>query len=323
MIGAFQGWGGVIYLLTHLSLLWDEPALIAEAEEIVKMLPPLVEQDEHNDIISGAAGCLASLLCLHACAPSRDTLAAALQCGARLLDRARPMGQGLAWFIRVEAARPPTGFSHGASGIAWALLELSALTGEERFRRAALAAVAYERSQFSARTGNWLDPGDPNSAARPGGEGARALTLAWCYGAPGIGMARARMLRHAADEVLREDLEAALKVTLSGGFGRNHSLCHGDLGNLELLLQAGDTLSEPALRLRAEGIAAGILGSIERDGWLCGTPLSVQSPGLMNGLAGIGYGLLRLAAPGRVPAVLVLEPQLHPPKKSTELLSAS
>jgi type 2 lantibiotic biosynthesis protein LanM len=311
MVGAFQGLGGIIYLLTHLSRLWDDPSLIAEAEEIVKTLPPLVERDEHNDIISGAAGCLASLLCLHACSPSRDTLAAASQCGARLLERARPMEQGVAWFIRVDALRPPTGFSHGAAGIAWALLGLSALTGEERFRSAAFEAVAYERSQFSARTGNWLDPGDSNSAARPGGESAQALTLAWCYGATGIGMARARMLRHADDEVLREDLEAALKVTLSSGFGRNHSLCHGDLGNLELLLQAGDTLSEPTLHLRAEGIAAGILKSIGRDGWVCGTPMTVQSPGLMNGLAGIGYGLLRLAAPERVPAVLVLEPPPH------------
>ena len=308
MIGAFQGWGGIIYLLTHLGWLWDDPALIAEAEEIVKALPPLIERDEHNDIISGAAGCLASLLCLHSCAPARFTLAAALQCGERLLERARPMEQGVAWFIRVDAARPPTGFSHGASGVAWALLELSALTGEERFRRAALAAVAYERSQFSAQTGNWLDPGDPQATARSGAKGAHALTLAWCYGAPGIGMARARMLRHDDDDVLREDLEAALKVTLTSGFGRNHSLCHGDLGNLELLLQASDTLSDPALCLRAESIAAGILKSIERDGWLCGTPLTVQSPGLMNGLAGVGYGLLRLAAPKRVPSVLTLAP---------------
>jgi Lanthionine synthetase C-like protein len=36
--------------------------------------------------------------------------------------------------------------------------------------------------------------------------------------------------------------------------------------------------------------------------------LGVESPGLMTGLAGIGYGLLRLAEPTRVPSVLVLTP---------------
>jgi len=311
MIGAFQGWGGIIYMLAHLGKLWGDAALIAEAEEIVKTLPPLIEQDEHNDIISGAAGCLASLLCLHACSPAQGTLAAARLCGARLLERARPMEPGLGWFISVEASRPQTGFSHGASGIAWALLELSALTGEGRFRHAALEAVAYEHSQFSVQTGNWLDAGDPKATAQMGMSGAQALTLAWCYGAPGIGMARARMLRHVESELLREELRAALKITLGFGFGRNHSLCHGDLGNLELLLQSVGTSSGSALRLTAERIAAGILESIGRGGWLCGTPLTVQSPGLMNGLAGIGYGLLRLAAPERVPSVLMLDPPAH------------
>jgi lantibiotic modifying enzyme len=37
-------------------------------------------------------------------------------------------------------------------------------------------------------------------------------------------------------------------------------------------------------------------------------PLGVETPGLMTGLAGIGYQLLRLAAPDIIPSVLVLEP---------------
>ena len=100
----------------------------------------------------------------------------------------------------------------------------------------------------------------------------------------------------------------ALKTTLAQGFGRNHSLCHGDLGNLELLLQASQMFDDPELSGQVNRIAAIILESISRDGWLCGNPLRVESPGLMTGLAGIGYGLLRLAEPTRVPAVLVLEP---------------
>ena len=38
-IGGFNGWGGMIYTLTHLGTLWDEPALLAEAEAIVEHLP--------------------------------------------------------------------------------------------------------------------------------------------------------------------------------------------------------------------------------------------------------------------------------------------
>jgi lantibiotic modifying enzyme len=97
------------------------------------------------------------------------------------------------------------------------------------------------------------------------------------------------------------------------GFGYNHSLCHGDLGNLELLLQASQTLNDPQWKTQVDRLAAIILESIEKHGWLCGVPLKVETPGLMNGLAGIGYGLLRLAEPTQVPSILVLEsPTLHP-----------
>ena len=132
--------------------------------------------------------------------------------------------------------------------------------------------------------------------------------MSWCHGAPGIGLGRVLSLKHFDDPEIRLEINAALETTLMHGFGSNHSLCHGDLGNLELLLQAGLKLGEP--RWRAEGArhAAIILESIEQDGWLCGNPLRVESPGLMTGLAGIGYGLLRLAEPDRVPSVLALAP---------------
>jgi len=88
----------------------------------------------------------------------------------------------------------------------------------------------------------------------------------------------------------------------------NHSLCHGDLGNVELLLQASLTLNDPQWQDHLSRLSAMILQSIDEYGWLCGVPLGVETPGLMTGLAGIGYQLLRLAQPDYIPSVLVLEP---------------
>ena len=51
-----------------------------------------------------------------------------------------------------------------------------------------------------------------------------------------------------------------------------------------------------------------MLDSMDERGWLCGVALGVETPGLMTGLAGIGYGLLRLADPHRVPDLLTVEP---------------
>ena len=244
-VGAFHGWGGMIYALTHLAALWRRPALLAEAEAMVERLPDLIPRDETLDVIGGAAGCIGSLLALHHRAPSPRTLAVATQAGDWLLARARTQENGLAWVTPIPGVKPLTGFSHGAAGKAWALLELAAVTGAERFRTAAHAAMTYERGTFSPEAGNWPDLRDLAALGMAGGDGTQGFGNAWCHGAAGIGLARLRSLRHREDGATRAEVEVALRTTLAEGFGGNHSLCHGDLGNLELLLLAGETLAEP------------------------------------------------------------------------------
>ena len=308
-IGAFDGWGGVIYTLTHLGALWNESELLARAEELVGWLPDLIKQDEGFDVIGGAAGCIGGLICLHSYASSDRALAAAIRCGDRLLVQARSMERGIGWTPKFPAKGPLAGFSHGAAGMAWALMELAALADEDRFRRAALAAIDYERSIFSAEAGNWPDlrEFEPSSKTTKNSQAEEKFTTAWCHGAPGIGLARLRSLRHIDDAEIRAEIDVALRTTSELGFGGNHSLCHGDLGNLELLLEAGRILDEPQWLAQAGRMAAMILKSFDKDGWLCGVPLDVESPGLMTGLAGIGYELLRIAEPARVPSVLALD----------------
>jgi len=309
-IGGFVGWGGILYVLTHLSALWREPELLAQAQELVEELQERIGKDQDLDIISGAAGCIGGLLCVHSCCPSARVLEVARQCGEHLLANARKMPEGFGWEPAFATHAPLAGFSHGAAGISWALLELFALTGEERFRTAALGGIAYERSLFCAETGNWPDlrvpDGEPNEVPKP-----PEFPIAWCHGAPGIGMARLLCRRLLRDPTLDEEIETALRTTLAGGFGHNHCLCHGDLGNLELLLLAAQVWPEASWGKEAERQVAGILSSINRDGWFCGNPLAAESPGLMTGLAGIGYGLLRCADPKSVPSVLCLSPPLN------------
>src|SRR5262249_36095876 len=140
------------------------------------------------------------------------------------------MRQGLGWLVSAVASAPLTGFSHGAAGVAWALTELGAVSGEERFLRAALAGIAYERSLFLPEVGNWPDlrldfSHDADARSIPCG-------LAWCHGAPGIALGRLKMARHINRQDLQAEAEIALTTTLEAGFGFNHCLCHGDLGNL-------------------------------------------------------------------------------------------
>lgn len=308
MTGGYNGWGGIIHLLTHLSALWEAPELLDEASRIVELLPPLIEQDEQYDIIGGAAGCIVSLISLYQCKPSARTLAVAVECGERLIAEAQPAGCGIGWSIKGLATKPLTGFSHGSAGIAWALLELSALSGEDKFRKAALDAIEYERSLFNPEDGNWPDLRDEIAGQKKDSNSKPSFMTAWCHGAPGVGLARLLSSRHFEDQTINAEIDAALKTTLARGFGLNHCLCHGDLGNLELLLQAKELFGGAEWEYEVRRISSIILESIRRNGLLSGLPMGVESPGLMTGLAGIGYGLLRLAHPESVPSVLALAP---------------
>ena len=304
-IGGFIGWGGVIYALTHLGCLWGRADLLEKAHEYVELISKLIPEDRSFDVVGGAAGCIGSLLGLYRLTGSSRALEIARQCGEHLLTHAQPMEHGIGWGRRIEENRwatPLAGISHGNAGIAWALLQLSSVANQERYRSAALDALSYERSLFSATERNW--PHQPGEREN--------FMVAWCYGAPGIGLARLKSSGSLNAAEFREEIDVALQTTLERGFGGNHSLCHGDLGNLDFILEASRTLGQLPVDLDVKQLAARVLESAGRHGWLCGVPLNVEVPGLMTGLAGIGYELLRLAFPSEVPSVLIMEPPRPP-----------
>jgi lantibiotic modifying enzyme len=181
------------------------------------------------------------------------------------------------------------------------------VTGEKRFETAALSAIDYERSLFSPEFGNWVDLRNLESPGFNGKGSAHDFVTAWCHGAPGIGIARLTSLPFLNDSAIQQEIAVALKTAIARGFGASHCLCHGDLGSLELLLQASRKFDDPQLRLQLDRMIGMVIGSIDRDGWLCGAPMNLQPPGLMTGIAGIGYELLRLAEPASLPSALSLD----------------
>ncbi|HWN41087.1 MAG TPA: type 2 lanthipeptide synthetase LanM family protein [Thermoanaerobaculia bacterium] len=301
--GAYGGWGGVVYTLTHLGLLWEEPELLEEAENLVGLMVSGLETDDAYDLIAGAAGGAAALLALHRHRPSASTLRAAVLCGEHLLSRAVVGERGMAWPpLPGVSELPLTGFSHGTAGIAWALAQLAHASGEERFRSAAEGALKYERSWFCPERGSW-----PDLRESRGTDGGHSFPFAWCHGAPGIGLGRIGCLPYLEDPEMLGEIRTAARSTLAEGFGFNHCLCHGDLGNLELVREAGRILEDADLEAEAKRIASGILAQVEQDGPRSGASIHTEIPGLLTGLAGIGYGLMRAACPERVPSVLLLE----------------
>lgn len=297
---AFGGFAGAAYALVHVAANLNEPELLTPVEQLLTLITPTAELDTLYDVIGGCAGGVVAALAIHEATGSTAALDLAKACADRLIETAHPQPGGVAWESSIESTQPLAGFSHGAAGIGWALLRYAAATGERAAAETGLAAFSYERNAYRADIGNWPDfrvvGGRPPVVDEP-------AMHAWCHGSPGIGLARVDS-RHLDHPQVAADLDRALQSMIAAGPQSSHSLCHGQLGNLELLTLA--MTNKPNLTAVRAHWGAAALDLLARSGPICGTPGGVATPGLMSGLAGIGHGLLRFAEPDRVPSALLL-----------------
>ena len=317
-IAFHSGATGVAYALAEAGEALGSEEHTAAARRLAEEVAGLEARPTEVDVISGAAGAVPAFLDLGARFGSERLLEGAVRLGEFLLRIARPGEAGTSWrTLEMDTLRDLTGYSHGTAGVAVALLELWKRTGDERFRSVAAEGFRYERSWFSPQHGNWPDFRTFESAGYPAPQ-EPGYAVAWCHGAPGIGLARIRAWQLTGDPAYRAEAEQAIRTTAvalqavmqagSSGF----SLCHGDGGNAELLLYAeeafggGGEYRRLAEQVGREGIRRYLL---PRAPWPCGVPDGGESPNLMLGLAGIGHFYLRLFAPEKVPSILLLIPR--------------
>ena len=320
----YTGRTGVAHALVRAGEVFGDGALVERGLGVVEELAADEPDERATDVLSGSAGVIPALVALHKKYGRDHLLDAARRHGNFLVAAARKTAAGWSWnTLNIEPERRRedlNGFSHGAGGIAWSLLELGRATGEAKFRVAAEQGFRYERQHFSAEHENWPDFRglyDPWMAGGQGdARGGPGYMVAWCHGAPGIGLARLRAFALTGEEVYRKEAEAALRTTARSlaqpvypGQG-NYSLCHGSCGNAELLLYASRVLGDedyaaPAERLGREGIEQ---CQKTYGPWPCGVHGGGETPGLLLGLAGIGHFYLRLHDPAAVPPVLIILP---------------
>ncbi len=311
-LGAFAGLGGVIYLLTHLHRLWGDKELLEKAVRLSDEIPGRIEEDRHFDILHGAAGLIPVLIGL-AEESGGHGLDHAHRCAGHLLRHAEDDGETLSWPPSApdETYGNLTGFSHGSGGIGWALIQLGHHTGRSDYIEAGRKAFAYEDRYVDEAEKDWYDLRINNGSAV---KGARHFSNAWCNGAAGIGLARITSwdALGRTDEQLLREAQQALSATMRN-FPRlkNHTLCHGTSGNAELFLRFARLNDEPAFQLEANVQVQALWRSFDEAGDSTADNSADFFPGLMIGISGFGMHFLRLAAPDRVPSVLLLDPPSH------------
>lgn len=313
-LGLFTGWIGVALAAVRLGKIIREGELVERAYQLLRRCTWEEVDGTGFDLIAGRAGGIAGLVALAKILDDPSLLEPAAQLGDDLLRTADRSRVGWSW------SGPPkfqyrnlTGFSHGAAGVAYALMELFQATGEAKYRTGAEQAFAYERHWFDEQAANWPDFRRDTAAGRRVSRKPSFSTV-WCHGAPGIALSRLRAFEITQDEIYRSEAVTGLETTrhavevAQGAKRGNYSLCHGLAGNTEVLMHGYQVLGqewEDAAALAREVAMDGIEMYEKREhGWPYGTN-GGETPALMLGLAGIGLFYLRLSRPA-VPSILSL-----------------
>jgi type 2 lantibiotic biosynthesis protein LanM len=294
--GAYIGLGSQLW--TRLVLAgWglDRGDGVARAAALAEGIPEAAAADDIHDVLTGKAGAIAPLLMLARKTGEERHLRLASALGDTLCELAQRKGDGAFWAHK-SWPEGVGGFAHGVTGIGWALTRLARATGSARHAEVARAAFAFEESLYDEGEQNWLD--------------LRLLdglktAAAWCHGSVGIGLAHADLDPKLEQPQTRRILRRAAAATWRMGFGWNHCACHGDMGAWELMDRAVAAGEAPEGVTR-ERLLATVLTSIEDQGPSTGMARDAFVPGMLPGLGGVAYQLLRAHPENGLPSILTV-----------------
>ncbi|SDF73444.1 Lanthionine synthetase C-like protein [Pedobacter terrae] len=326
----YTGLGGVIY--TNLKIYeatgiqkYLDNALFLTLSNHTQLSAQLLKAD----LLSGYTGNLLVFTLLYHHSQNGEVLQLIHLLLDRLIQEARVSGSGLKWDYHQskKAYDSMTGFSHGASGIAYCLMQLSMYFDEPGLLYLAEEALAYEMQYYHAPANNWLDLRIGNyELSKPGAHLWQLETFisdmaganAWAHGAAGVGLSRSLAFKLTQKELYSKQCNCILEKCLSDLQNKprpDFTLVSGYSGMIPFLMCNNDR----------EGIADHICDMIEgaitqyrktnsyNEYLSCGP----DDYGLFSGKAGVGYVLLQLIAGDQSDSVA--KPTLPKPAKIINL----
>lgn len=288
-IGGLTGLGSLVYGLTRAGDLLADSSLLEDAHAVTALITSeRISADTRLDVMLGCAGTLLALLALAERRPEANAngstpLDLAMSCARHLRGRSHPF---------------QAGFCHGAAGISSAFARLYERAGAPWLLKAAEQSLASERALYVPEARNW----------KVSAVGEPRIFNSWCKGAPGIALGRLSLLGLIADPLLEEEISVALETTASSPLSETDDLCCGNAGRVDVLVEAHRRLGDPALLSAAHHLAEALLERARREEFYS---LRFQGEIVLDvrffpGLSGLGYALLRLLAPHRLPCVAAM-----------------
>lgn len=254
------GIGGILNGLCHISELTDNRIFYDDACRILDNVTLPKEKAKYNcDVLGGISGFALAL-------PKIKT------------DKSKAFAVFLAENI-IQYEPELTGTGHGAAGIALALGALGKVLKTNKYDEHIIQLIEWENRHFDSDTNNWYDLRKTDT---------HHYSYGWCSGMPGIGMARKKLLEYTNNPQIKalceKDIKCAtLALSQQLRLAKDHLCC----GNSALLIACS------YLGIEDNGAFKELYEKILTDSLVFSHPADTCdiNPGLMQGLAGVGYAL--------------------------------
>ena len=299
-VGMFNGISGYLYAMNEVYSLTRDEECRKYMDITMDVIDKSISSMENYDIIGGIAGCISALTTIYEKADTSKEIK--FRCRKMTNDCIEKLKQtaketktgGISWKPDYDN-KSMTGFAHGNAGIIAVLAKTQRLFGErEDVNKLIEDALKFERMLYNKEEGNWLI----NDAEPKYGNG-------WCHGVPGILLEKTELIANEYQENdIYSEYKAALGATVNHSFGIGPSLCHGDLGKLQIVHYAAEVNSDEELKQRCEDKFNEIVKKVIIPRYRGKSFRGTNSAGLMIGTAGFGYTILRMACPERVKMIL-------------------
>lgn len=304
-IGAYSGLGAFLIFIAKLNQLNFISTLQATLliEKITTHFDKIFKDDYPIfDVIDGSAGYLLALLEARSLVDPK-TLAKQLHCCVRHILKIYP-SPGV--MPKHEAnvryhGKTILGFAHGMMGVAYALDQYARFSTTPSVAHWINKACQLHQSSWSERQYNWPDvmSNDFNlDQLKP-----QDYSNSWCYGRIGQVLFYLNPVSKVSGSHTFTQVERCVIAEMKEGFSNILNMCHGDMGKLDFLLIAEKSGLVPAgfsqTQLKTKLFLDRSVDSIctERAG-------RIFIPGLMTGLSGVAYQLLRIIEPAKIPSIL-------------------
>lgn len=293
-ISPLSGFTGLLYLMERFPEYYDKELYGSVLDKTHNLIPITTLYD----YMSGLTG---FILLLSQCRLiSEETKFSMLkECGERLIHLAERTDNKTYWTyvdgnkITGEQKMILGGFAHGSSSVSLALLLLYRRTKDVRYDILFRQTLKHDRSFYSEEIKGWVDGRDPLSKQDSG---------SWCHGAAGIALSRLALMSNGYEDAIMKTEFSIACPQIEKRIGYNLSVCHGSMGNLEVLHAL---TGNPAHCLKwVDAIAKEI---ISNQDVICGDNNRNSQVGLFMGFAGVGYQLLRFYDWERLPSIICIE----------------